>query len=175
MSTHATPTPIRAASAARSAPEILDAFRAEFAPTDQHETFLVELMAHSRWKLIQFQNMEQGFIRLFERDCPPGADLDMYVVEQLTDSDSRRLGMVQRATAAAERSYYKAHAELMSYRAANAPADSPATSPNNTPKLSRKPNLQNEPNSPAPPTPAAPAAAPTPLRASYPANLALRL
>jgi hypothetical protein len=78
--------------------------------------------------------------------------------------------MVQRATAAAERSYYKAHAELMSYRAANAPADSTKQ----TSQISSKPNLQNKPNSPVPPNPA-PAATPTPLRASYPANLALRL
>jgi hypothetical protein len=170
MSTNAIPTPIRSASANNSAPEILDAFRAEFAPTNEHETFLVELMAHSRWKLIQFQNMERGFIRLFQRDCPPGADLDMYVVEQLTDSDSRRLGMVQRAAAAAEKSYYRAHAELTKYRAAKAPVDSPQEAP----KPSRESKLQNKPNSPAAATPA-PAATPIPLRASYPANLALRL
>jgi hypothetical protein len=171
MSTNAIPTPIRSASANNSAPEILDAFRAEFAPTDQHETFLVELMAHSRWKLIQFQNMEQGFILLFERDCPPGADLDMYVVEQLTDSDSRRLGMVQRAAAAAEKSYYKAHAELTSYRAAKAPPEPRQE----TPKLSPNPKLQNKPNSPTAAAQAPAPAAPTPLRASYPANLAPRL
>jgi hypothetical protein len=170
MSTNATPTPIRTASANGSAPQILDAFRAEFAPTDEHETFLVELMAHSRWKLIQFQSMERGFIRLFERDCPPSPDRDMDVVEKLTDSDARRLGMVQRATAAAEKSYYRAHAELLSYRAANAPA----APPQQALKLSPKPKLQNEPNSPIPASPA-PAAAPVSLRASYPANLALRL
>jgi hypothetical protein len=177
MSTNATPAPIRSASANRSAPEILDAFRAEFTPTGEHETFLVELMAHSRWKLVQFQTMERGFIRLFGRDCPPGADLDMYVVEKLTDSDCKHLGMVQRAAAAAERSYYKAHSELIGYRASTAPAGSRQ----DPPKLSANPKLQNKPNSPiaaAAPTfaPAnVPAAAPIPLRASYPANLALRL
>jgi hypothetical protein len=94
----------------------------------------------------------------------------MYVVEKLTDRDSRCLGMVQRAAASAEKSYYKAHAELLSYRAAKAPAGSPQQ----TPKLSPRPKLQNEPNSPIAAA-TAPGAAPIPLRASYPANLALRL
>jgi hypothetical protein len=68
----------------------------EMQPTTEHESFLVSLMAQSRWKLARIGRLEDD---LFEK---------MLNGEEVT----RQLDLMRRYSAAAERSYYKAHKEL---------------------------------------------------------------
>ena len=75
-------------------------------------------------------------------------DGDRDIVTQLFAGCDRVLANIQRYGAAAERSYYKAHTELLRSRRMQNEANSAATRRNTKPA---PPKLQNEPNPPAPP------------------------
>ena len=77
---------------------LLEDYRVEFGPQGQHESFLVDQMAQSRWKLARIQRLETS---LFERALLTERPEDWKVLSNL-----------HRYATAAERSYYKAHHEL---------------------------------------------------------------
>jgi hypothetical protein len=73
---------------------LLESYRAEFAPGDVHERFLVEQMAHSAWKLI----------RLGQMKAAAQAEESGETIEAARFLD--------RYMAAAQKSYDRAHREL---------------------------------------------------------------
>ena len=141
MSANPSPLPIRTAPATRSVLAVLESFRKQFPATGEHENFLVELMAHARWKLNHFQTLEAALLLDLAKDCPAGANPDLHVIQKLTDNPNKTLTMIQRATAAAERSYFKAHAEYMKCRAEEAAFVKSAAQIINGHQLRNKANL----------------------------------
>ena len=81
---------------------LLERYRDQFGFDGEHESFLVEQMARSRWKLARIQRLETA---TFERAAETGSP-----------EDWKALATLQRYAAAAERSYYKAHRELQQGR-----------------------------------------------------------
>ncbi len=81
---------------------LLERYRNQFGFDGEHESFLVEQMARSRWKLARIQRLETA---TFERAAESGSP-----------EDWKALATLQRYAAAAERSYYKAHRELQQGR-----------------------------------------------------------
>jgi hypothetical protein len=81
---------------------LLERYRDQFGFNGEHESFLVEQMARSRWKLARIQRLETA---TFERASETGSP-----------EDWKALATLQRYAAAAERSYYKAHRELQQGR-----------------------------------------------------------
>ncbi len=81
---------------------LLERYRKQFACNGEHESFLVEQMARSRWKLARIQRLETT---TFERASETGSA-----------DDWKALATLQRYSAAAERSYYRAHRELQQSR-----------------------------------------------------------
>ncbi len=82
--------------------DLLERYRNQFGFDGEHESFLVEQMARSRWKLARVQRLETA---TFERASETGSP-----------EDWKALATLQRYAAAAERSYYKAHRELQQGR-----------------------------------------------------------
>ena len=81
---------------------LLARYRKQFACDGEHECFLVEQMARSRWKLARIQRLESA---IFQRSSETGSP-----------EAWKALGTLQRYAAGAERSYYKAHHELQQCR-----------------------------------------------------------
>ncbi len=81
---------------------LLESYRNQFGFDGEHESFLVEQMARSRWKLARIQRLETA---TFARASETGSA-----------EDWKALATLQRYSAAAERSYYKAHRELQQGR-----------------------------------------------------------
>lgn len=81
---------------------LLESYRNQFGYDGEHESFLVEQMARSRWKLARIQRLETA---TFARAS-----------ETASTDDWKALATLQRYAAAAERSYYKAHRELQQGR-----------------------------------------------------------
>lgn len=90
---------------------------AEFEPTTDHERFLVELMAKSKFKLYRIERLESA--ALDEILADPTAGPDAQILTTLK-AGNNVLDKLHRYQAAAERSYYKAHRELQAGRAAGA-------------------------------------------------------
>ena len=76
---------------------LLACLRDEFQPANQHESFLTGQMAPSRWRLSRIQRIEAPMF-------------DQMLAETTTGDPDHRIA------AAAECSYYKAHAELLKSR-----------------------------------------------------------
>ena len=94
---------------------LLACLRDEFHPANQHETFLVEQMAQSRWRLARARRLETAmFDQMLQGYIP--ADDDQRIAAKLMSGGDRALATIQRYASAAERSYYKAHAELLKSR-----------------------------------------------------------
>ncbi len=72
---------------------LLERYRNQFGFDGEHESFLVEQMARSRWKLARIQRLETT---TFQRASETGSA-----------EDWKALATLQRYAAAAERSYYK--------------------------------------------------------------------
>jgi hypothetical protein len=145
MSTLPTPSPISTAPVQSSVLAALDSFRKEFKPTTEHETFLVELMAHARWKHTHFQAMEASLFDQFVQDRASGAGQDLSLIDKLMENPIAALTMIQRGAAAAERSYYRAHRELLKSRAEEARR---AKQEEDVLEMVANPDLQNKPISP---------------------------
>ena len=96
MST-ASPLPTQSANEYQA---LMDRIVAEMKPSTEHETFLVTLMVQARWKLTRIQHKEEEFLARTMTGEPVGD----------------RLALLIRYSAAAERSYYKAHRELIQSR-----------------------------------------------------------
>ena len=81
---------------------LLERYSNQFGFNGEHESFLVEQMARSRWKLARIQRLEAS---VFQRASETGSP-----------DDWKALATLQRYAASAERSYYKAHRELQQSR-----------------------------------------------------------
>ena len=95
---------------------LLICLRDEFRPANQHESFLVEQMAQSRWRLSRAQRLETAAFEQMLTGDESAGDPDSRIAANLLKGGDRALATLQRYAAAAERSYYKAHAELLKSR-----------------------------------------------------------
>jgi hypothetical protein len=91
-------------------------------PQGEHETFLVEQMAQSRWKLIRISRLENvafDYILLGE-DPSHSGDPDAKIIAAMSKNSRDALALLERYRINAERAYYKAHKEIMANRRAAA-------------------------------------------------------
>ena len=94
---------------------LLACLRDEFQPANEHESFLIGQLAQSRWRLARIQRIETAvFDQMLETSSCE--DPDQKIAAKLLTGGDRALATLQRYAAAAERSYYKAHAELLKSR-----------------------------------------------------------
>jgi hypothetical protein len=106
-------------------------------------------MAQSRWRLARAHRLETAMVDQMLNGYIP-ADDDQRIAAKLLNGGDRALATLQRYAGAAERSYYKAHAELQKSRQLR-------NKPNPTglrPPVTRQP-VPNEPKSVTSPTLAA--------------------
>ena len=136
---------------------LLDSYGRTFQPSNEHECFLVERMVQSRWKLARLQRMEAALFQQMASQDANHTDPDAVIVAAMLAGNASAYALLQRYTAAAERSYFKAKRELERERAASAkPAPLPVQvirPVRNEPKLQPRPSAR-----PAeyPPNPSAP-------------------
>lgn len=102
--------------------EILEDYTTEFSPNGQHETFLVEQLAFARLRMIRIQRLELRHIgRCFDVAATSEQnEADAAILRELHDRGADILATLHRYAAAAERSYYRAHRELLAIHIANA-------------------------------------------------------
>ena len=82
----------------------------QFQPATPHETFLVHQMTHARWRLTRIQRLELSFLT---GDADPA---DAAILEKMSARSADVLSALNRYSASAERSYYRAHKELQNAR-----------------------------------------------------------
>jgi len=96
---------------------LLACLRDEMAPSNEHESFLVEQMAQSRWRLRRLQRLENAALELLlemEQGSPlETLDSDHRIAARMIQGRADALASLQRYATAAERSYFKAHKELL--------------------------------------------------------------
>src|SRR6516164_5724898 len=95
---------------------LLASLRDEFRPANQHESFLVEQMAQSRWRLSRARHLETAIFDQMLLGEMSETDPDQQIAAKLLTGGDRALATIQRYATAAERSYYKAHSELLKSR-----------------------------------------------------------
>jgi hypothetical protein len=78
---------------------VLEMTRAEFAPENVHERFLVETMAHARWKLLRLEQ--------FRTEAASQGEID---------ETNPKLAVLDRYAAAARKSYDRAYKDLTRVR-----------------------------------------------------------
>ena len=122
----------------------LENYSRKFAPQDDHEEFLVLRMVESRWKLARIQRMEVALLQQLAHDPESPNGPDAAIAAAMLKGGANAYASLQRYSAAAERSYYKALRELESNRS---PATAPSPAPVRPP--APKPAVPNEAN-PAP-------------------------
>jgi hypothetical protein len=91
-------------------------------PEGEHETFLVEQMVQSRFKLIRInrlENLAYDYILLGE-DPSQSDDPDAKIIAAMSKNGRDPLASLERYRITAERAYYKAHRELTQNRRAAA-------------------------------------------------------
>ena len=110
--------------------------RDEFRPANEHQSFLVEQMAQARWRLARARRLENAMFEQMLSGVIPN-EPDQRIAWKLMNGGDRALANIQRYASAAERSYYKAHAELLKSRAQDEPKSAqrkdavPVTRPQN--------------------------------------------
>ena len=108
---------------------LLAALLAQFNPEGPHESFLVEQMVQSRWKLARFERIEAAVLDQYVGigACTDG---DASIAAALIEGGGRSLATLQRYASSAQRAYYKAHAELLrSQEMRNEPKPVPTRGP----------------------------------------------
>ncbi len=120
---------------------LLACLRDDFQPASEHETFLVEQMAQSRWRLARARRLENAMFEQMLNGVRP-EDEDQRIAYKLMSGGDRALATIQRYATAAERSYYKAHAELLKSRHSRNEPKSPARHA----PLGTRHSVQNEAN-----------------------------
>jgi hypothetical protein len=85
-------------------------------PANQHECFLIEQMAQSRWRLARARRLETATFDQMLLGEMGDTDPDQQIAAKLLTGGDRALATIQRYATAAERSYYKAHTELLRSR-----------------------------------------------------------
>ncbi len=123
---------------------LLACLRDEFQPASQHETFLVEQMAQSRWRLARARRLETAMFDQMLMGEMTGDDPDRQIAARLMAGGDRALATIQRYATAAERSYYKAHTELLKSRQAREERNEPKTVTRHAPLVTRD-AVPNEP------------------------------
>lgn len=101
---------------------MLESYRKEFEPADCHETFLVEQMAMARLRLEQIQRLQMRFFSQPDPGAGEPGDADEAILAGLRKRGADVLNSLHRYAAAAERSYFKAHRELLDHRSRRAKA-----------------------------------------------------
>ena len=110
-----------------------------FAPRNDHEYFLIERMVESRWKLDRLKRMEAALVKQMTSQDTNRTDPDAVIVAAMLSGSANAYAALQRYSAAAERSYYKAKQELERGHAQSA---KPVTRPvQNEPKSQARPPL----------------------------------
>ena len=99
--------------------EIFNGFIEEFDPAGYHETFLVHQMIQSRWRIIRIHRLERVYLEQLQV-AGPTVDPDQAILDSMAAKGVDVLNAFARYTAAAERSYFKAHRELIAGRQAAA-------------------------------------------------------
>jgi hypothetical protein len=84
----------------------------EFQPATPHETFLVEQMTHSRWRIARLHRLEQTLLCTVADAQDDSSSPDMAILSHMQEKGVNVPNALQRYLAAAERSYYKAYREL---------------------------------------------------------------
>ena len=92
----------------------------ELQPQGPHEFFLVRQMADAQWKLARAQKIETAvFERMLDPHDKTNSSPEMQMAAAMTKYGGDALMKIQRYTSAIERSYYKAHKELLAGRKTN--------------------------------------------------------
>ncbi len=120
---------------------LLACLRDEFQPMNQHESFLVEQMAQSRWRLARARRLESAMFEQMLKGFVPEDD-DQRIAAKLMSGGDHAMATIQRYATAAERSYYKAHAELLKSRDSR---NEPKSATRHA-RLVTRHSVQNEPN-----------------------------
>jgi hypothetical protein len=91
-----------------------------FQPANDHESFLVETMVESRWKLARLKRMEAALVQQMCGRDTEHTNPDAVIAAAMLAGNANAYASLQRYQAAAERSYYKAKQELDRERAKTA-------------------------------------------------------
>jgi hypothetical protein len=91
---------------------LFETLTSDFSPQGEHERFLVRQMAEARWRLARIRRLETAAFDLMlgmaDSESP-----DTRLAEALINRGGDLHSKLERYAAAAERSYFKAHQELM--------------------------------------------------------------
>jgi hypothetical protein len=92
---------------------LLDQLNLEFAPSGEHQLFLVEQMAQARWRLARVSRIEDAVLIKMMESGDQAADGDTKIAAALLSGNgTATLSLLKRYAAAAEKSYFKSHREL---------------------------------------------------------------
>lgn len=101
--------------------ELLAGYQAEFHPQGHHQNHLVSEMAQARWRMARVDRLEaQAF-----NDCLDDAAL----LTAITSDRSGAFASLRRYRASAEKTYHKAHRELLAAQQSHTPAPEPPPDP----------------------------------------------
>ncbi len=95
--------------------EVFDGFIEEFEPCGYHETFLVHEMIQARWRTFRIHRLEDSYLSQTQLD-DPSTDPDQAILDNMAAKGVDILNALTRYAAAAQRTYYKAHRELLDGR-----------------------------------------------------------
>ena len=139
----------------------------EFQPETPHEEFLVSQMVDARWKLQRAGNIETAIFEqmTLEDETNPPATPEARMANAMLERGGDALNRTQRYIAALERSYYKAHRELLQGRKLQNEIQRKAAAAG---FKAQEAELLAYLNAPVPPRRGVPAHAPTPLRSATP-------
>jgi hypothetical protein len=91
---------------------LVESLTSEFQPQGEHEQFLVRQMAEARWRLARIRLIETAAFDLLLGAETPQTPYSR-IAEAMVAKGGDLLSKLERYASAAERSYYKAHKELM--------------------------------------------------------------
>lgn len=107
--------------------QLLAAYTQEFQPSGPHQSFLVAQLAQSRWRLARIDRLETEALDSGDPGSVPAS-----------------LNLFSRYRSAAERSYHKAHRELMDARRHPVALHAPAGNQDNIARLQQRVALERE-------------------------------
>src|SRR5579884_1032612 len=122
---------------------LLASLQNEFQPDGAYEHFLIRQMTDAQWKLARAAKIETAlFERMLDFDKSNPSPEDR-MARQLSMGGADSLLKLQRYTSALERSYYKAHKELLAGRKTkSAEAKQTVSEPRNTACKTNSPSAQ---------------------------------
>ena len=91
---------------------VAERVRIDLQPSCEHETFLVDRMIEARWRIVRVNRLEAVAFDLILDPAPPESP-DARIVAHITPKGGDVLSVLQRYSAAAERSYQKNYRELL--------------------------------------------------------------